>query len=137
MIAQPPAYGITESSQHFGYVGHELRVSKPIQQHRHKPSFLQLPNRKNGLSHDFNVSIRQQLHEQRVELVGQYCQQTSGLDARTLSVGPAFFNHASQQLTGECQVLHLPRTRQECHHRCTDGEVGEVPQLLNLSSGST
>ncbi len=28
MIAQPPAYGITESSQHFGYFGHELRVSR-------------------------------------------------------------------------------------------------------------
>jgi len=44
---------------------------------------------------------------------------------------PAFFNHPCQQLTGEFHILCLSGTRQECHHRRTDGEVGEVPQLLN------
>jgi len=48
-----------------------------------------------------------------------------------LPLRSALFDHASQQLAGELQVLHFSGMGQKCHHRCTDGEVGEVPQLLN------
>ena len=44
------------------------------------------------------LTIRKQLHKQRVELIWQYSQKASRLDARTFALRAVFSNHASQQL---------------------------------------